>query len=150
MLGWGVTGSLIAKVLPCSQIPSKYLYSKELYYCDRVEEGSDVSDMNEAYGVWKSLTSIFPPTSPCRENQTKLEEMVRYMAPSALPVRDCMDAKTKLEKIIPNYGCDTAVPLIAYTFKVICCSLCGGEPVPNMAALAELDAEFTSETLLIM
>lgn len=124
--------AMIGKVVPCSQIPAKYKYNRDLYYCDRLDAGEEVSKADTAYSVWKGLVSIWPPTKPCVDDVAALTSQLQKVAPSILPVKSCTEAKSKLEQSVPNFGCDE--PSTAPLFRDLCCSVCGGQPIPNMTA----------------
>merc|ERR1711933_15914 len=60
----------IAKVVKCSDIPSKFRYNtEESFYCEHLPNNTaKVSSADEAYAVWKSLPSLWPPTKPCADD----------------------------------------------------------------------------------
>lgn len=53
--GWGPGGQIISKVVPCSQIPEKFMY-QNLADCDELGDSRTLAD--EAFEVWSGLCSV--------------------------------------------------------------------------------------------
>lgn len=124
---WGAPK--IAKVVKCSDIPSKYLYPEEPFICDHMPDASaHVSPVDEGYAVWKSLQSVFPPTKPCADDLDGLNRLLKQVAPGLLPVANCSEAYPKLQAAIPNFDCDNAD--LQPRIRDVCCSVCGAQTIP--------------------
>lgn len=130
--GWGAGdgASMLAKVLPCSQVPAKFQYPEEQYYCDHMSEGASQTTADEAYAFWKNLESSWPPTKECADNVTRLNEVLGSIG---IPTRfdDCASAIKSLNSMIGNFNCDAIVPG-RYMFRDVCCSECGAERIPDL------------------
>lgn len=133
---------MIAKAVPCSQIPDKFRYSSELLYCDHVAEGASISTPDEGYAVWESLVSVWPPTKPCSDNVSALNAALQNMGMSA--VQNCNDGMQAMKESVPNFNCDTTSMFGSSLFRDLCCSECGGEPIPDMSSPAPAPAHVCS------
>lgn len=132
--GWGLSPGLkmMAKVVPCSKIPARYMYPTEVFYCEHLAEGAAQTSSDESYDAWRTLTSLWPPTKQCVDDVAGLNKLLLFLAlplripPWHLPVKDCADAKSKLASDVPNFGCDTPnAP--GMSFRDFCCSACGNQ-----------------------
>jgi rubredoxin len=133
--GWG--SPKIAKVVKCSDIPSKFIYNTdELFYCDHMPNTtSSVSSVDEAYGIWKALTGVWPPTKPCADDLKALDDALKVIAPT-LAGSNCSVAYSALQAGLPNFDCDNSDIFTAPTFRDMCCSVCGGKPIPDVPSPA--------------
>lgn len=133
---WGVApgGQMTAKVVPCSKIPEKFRYSAELLYCDHVAEGAAVSTPDEGYFAWESLVGVWPPTKQCSDDVEALNAVLKQFG--VVPVEDCKGGLQALKQKVPNFNCDTTSLFGNSVFRDLCCSECGGEPIPDMSSLA--------------
>lgn len=130
---WG--SPKIAKVVKCSDIPAKFNYNTEdLYYCDRIPNAtSKVSSVDEAYAVWKSLKGVWPPTKPCADDLVALKQWLTKIAPT-LSDSNCSEAYATLQKYMPNFDCENSD--FKPTFRHMCCSVCGAQPMPDVPSPA--------------
>lgn len=125
--GWGAPK--IAKVVKCSSIPPKYT-TGALYYCDSVPNASAaVSNIDEAYAVWSSLTGVWPPTKPCIDDTATLGRWLQQHIPT-LAGANCTVAFSRMQTAMPNFDCDNSD--LRPTFRDMCCSVCGGKPIPDV------------------
>ena len=122
----------IAKVVQCSDIPAKFRYHKENYYCDHVADGSSVSSVDEAYAAWKGLQGVWPPTKQCKDDQDALDKVLTQLHLSPLVGQPCSVVFPQLQKILPNFDCDNSDT--TPTIRNLCCSQCGGHPIPDVPA----------------
>jgi rubredoxin len=128
--GWG--SPKIAKVVKCSDIPSEYKYNTDtLFYCDRLNTTSGKSFVDEAYMAWKSLVGVWPPTKPCADDLTALNASLAKIAPP-LAGSNCSVVLAALKVGLPNFDCDNSDIFTAPTFRNMCCSVCGGSPIPDV------------------
>jgi rubredoxin len=131
-VGWG--SPKIAKVVKCSDIPSKFAYNTELFYCDHMPSATTsatVSSVDEAYAVWRSLVGVWPPTKPCVDDAKALDRVINTIAPQ-LKGANCSVVFAALQVGLPNFDCDNSDIISNPTFRDMCCSVCGGQPIPNV------------------
>ena len=125
---------MLAKVVRCSRIPPAYMYPTENFYCEHMNEDGTKTSLDEGYEAWRHLHSIWPPTRPCEDDVEKLNSLLKFLwlplriPPWELPVKNCSDAKSKLEAAVPNWGCDTP-NRPGMNFRDMCCSVCGAQPM---------------------
>jgi rubredoxin len=124
-----------AKVVRCSDIPEKFLYNTEdLYYCEHMPNAtSDISSADEAYAIWRSMTSLWPPTKPCADDQAALDAALQALKMPELVGSNCSVVFPLLQSWFPNFDCNNVE---LFTFRDVCCSECGGQPVPDVPSPA--------------
>merc|ERR1712151_632307 len=106
--GAGDGESMLAKVLPCSQVPSKFKYPTEQYYCDHVSEGASATTADEAYAFWKTVKSVWPPTKECKDDVATLNKILGGQG-SPTKFGNCKDAFAALNSTYDNFNCDIIV-----------------------------------------
>ena len=126
----------IAKVVKCADIPTKYKYHTDVnYYCDHMPSSTNqtISSVDDAYLTWQSITSVWPPTKVCKDDQQALDNLLTSLK-IPLVGKNCSAVYTELQAILPNFDCNNVdtQPL----FRDVCCSECGGEPIPAVPAPA--------------
>merc|ERR1711998_100824 len=97
MVGWGTGQPMLAKVVQCSDIPAKYMYSEENFHCDHMTEDPALSTADEGFAVWRSIEGVWPPTKACADDVEGAVALLQQNAPTVLPITDCSDALTKLQ-----------------------------------------------------
>lgn len=132
--GWGT--AKIAKVVKCSDIPAKLYYNtEEVFFCDHMPNNSTsapVSSVDEAYATWSSLQGLWPPTKPCEDDLEALNATMAKLSP-ALMGANCKTVYTALEGGMVNFDCDSTEIAAGFgSFRDICCSVCGGQPIPDV------------------
>jgi len=129
--GWG--SPKIAKVVKCSDIPAKFRYhTKVNYECDHMPSSTaTVSSVDEAYDTWKSLTGLWPPTKPCKDDLVALNATMSSIAPPLMGA-NCSTTFAALSQSLTHFSCDTNGIWTGPTFRDMCCSVCGGEPIPEV------------------
>merc|ERR1711990_330190 len=95
------------------------------------DASSEMSTADEQYAVWRSLKGIWPPTTACVDDQEALDRFLSVVAPG-LVGSDCSIALEGIAKVLPNFDCDNAD--LTPTFRHMCCSACGGQPIPKVPA----------------
>ena len=144
--GWG--SPKIAKVVQCADIPPRFRYADELYFCDHLNGGGGgggggngtagaVSSVDEAYAAWRSLPSLWPPTKPCQDDLAALGRMLQKIYPP-LVGGNCSASLPALQQILPNFDCDNSD--MTPTFRDVCCSVCGGKTMPDVPSPAPAPA----------
>jgi len=128
--GWGAPK--IAKVVRCADVPDNLNYNlKTLYYCDHMPSPTaNVSSIDQAYAVWRSLSGVWPPTKPCKDDQTALDQLLTSIKIQPLVGQNCSVVFPVLQQLLPNFDCDNSD--FTPTFRDICCSVCGGRPIPDV------------------
>ena len=133
--GWG--SPKIAKVVQCADIPPQFVYNTEdLFYCEHLNAtgppgDAPASSVDIAYAAWKSLTGVWPPTKPCEDNLLALDQVLQKVAPP-LAGANCSVAFPALQQLLPNFDCDNSDT--TPTIRDMCCSVCGGRPIPDVPA----------------
>lgn len=124
-----------AKVLRCSDIPAKFVYNtQDLYYCDHMPNAtSHISSADEAYAAWKSMKSLWPPSKPCADDQAALDAALQAIKIPQLVGSNCSVVLPFLQKTLTNFNCDNAQ---FFMVRNVCCSVCGGQPIPDVPAPA--------------
>lgn len=137
--GWGCPK--IAKVVHCSDIPTKFVYNTDtLYKCDHMPSpDAAVSSVDEAYFAWRSLTGVWPPTKPCEDDQAALDAALTKLRMDAMVGHNCSTVYPFMQQYLPNFDCDNSD--FQPTFRDICCSICGGAPIPDVPAPSPPPAE---------
>ncbi len=134
---WG--SPKIAKVVQCADVPQKFRYHTQNYYCDHMppKEESDssgttasVSSVDEAYAVWTNLKGVWPPTKPCEDDQASLDKVLTQLKMSQLVGQNCSVVFPQLKTYLPNFDCDNSDT--TPTIRNMCCSQCGRKPIPDV------------------
>jgi len=127
-VGWGAPK--VAKVVRCSDIPKRFLYNmQDTFYCDsRPHASATISNVDEAYAVWRGIEGVWPPTKPCKDDQTALDQLLTKIKIPQLVGSNCSIVYPVLQKFLPGFDCDNS--LFRPIFRDICCTSCGGKPIP--------------------
>merc|ERR1719326_457879 len=91
-----------------------------------------VSSADEAYSVWRKLKGVWPPTKPCKDDQAALDKVMTQLKLSFLVGKPCSVVYPTLQKILTNFDCDNSDT--TPTIRHMCCSQCGGQPIPDVPA----------------
>ena len=123
--------------MQCADIPPQFVYNTEdLFYCEHLNAtgppgDAPASSVDIAYAAWKSLTGVWPPTKPCEDNLMALDQVLQKVAPP-LAGANCSVAFPALQQLLPNFDCDNSDT--TPTIRDMCCSVCGGRPIPDVPA----------------
>ena len=131
----GPGAAMLAKVVPCAQVPTKFREPTEQFFCDHVSKGANRTTADEAYAYWREAVSVWPPTKPCTDDVDALNAVLKaYTNGTAPTFKTCADAKSKLAAAITNFNCDAVWGLAGARtqFKDSCCSQCGNHPIPDV------------------
>lgn len=124
--GAGDGESMLAKVVPCSQVPDKFKHPKEQYYCDHVSKGAPQTTADEAYTFWKTVNSAWPPTKQCKDDVVTLNQVL-----GGAKFASCKDAFVALNETYDNFNCDIIVSG-RHQLREVCCSQCGSQRIPDL------------------
>ena len=72
-------------------------------------------------------------SKPCADDLPALGRVLAKIAPP-LAGSNCSTALGALQQLLPNFDCDNSDT--APTFRNMCCSVCGGQPIPDVPAPA--------------
>lgn len=109
---------------------------------------ANITTADAAYAVWRSLPGAWPPTKECADDPAALDALLTSIGLGAPPLnltgRGCAAVLPALRAALPNFGCDNAdtTPV----FRDVCCSVCGGGPIPDVPAPARQPAPRTTPT----
>ena len=134
----GPGAAMLAKVVPCAEVASKFQNPPEQFYCDHVSHGSNQTTADEAYELWNQASSVWPPTKPCTDDVAALNAVFKLYTNGTAPAfSDCVDAHAHLTAAIPNFDCDAVwgLPGTRIQFRDSCCSQCGSDPIPDLPPL---------------
>merc|ERR1719433_15338 len=76
------------------------------------------------------MKGVWPPTKPCADDEVALNKWLGANAPQ-LAGSNCSHVYPYMQQFLPNFTCDSS-DIRRPTFRDMCCSVCGGQPIPDV------------------